>query len=97
MLELLASGRLVELALSFMVLEAAALAAFHWFTGRGLSVFDVLGHLSAGAFLMLALRSALVGDPPAWTAAFLGASLPAHLLDLGRRWRRSGRVAYRAR
>lgn len=81
------TGRVVDLVLAVMALEAVALVvAFSW-TGRGIRPADVLGHLSAGFFLLLALRSALVGQHWAWTGLFLTASLPAHLIDLVRRWR----------
>lgn len=87
MAELVSSGRIVDMVLVFMTAEVSVLLLVRRLRGRGLGVLDVLGHLSAGAFLMLALRNALNGGDWTWTALFLLASLPAHLIDLGRRWR----------
>lgn len=87
MAELLASGRLVDLILALVVLEAIVLVLWHRRTGRGLVPRDLLPNLAAGACLLLALRAVLAEAP--WycaSAALAGAGL-AHLLDLGLRWR----------
>jgi hypothetical protein len=86
--ELVASGRIVDLILGFMLLEGLALALWHRRTGRGLAPLDVLANVLAGACLLLALRAALVGAAWFWIAFALSAALFAHLLDLARRWRR---------
>lgn len=79
------SGQIVYVALVALVLEVAILA---WARRQtGLELLDVLGNLLAGAFLLLALQSALRGAPWLHTAAFMTASFPAHLFDLGRRAR----------
>jgi hypothetical protein len=86
--ELFATGRVVDLILGLVVLEAVLLLAWRWRSGGGLALIDIAANLAAGAFLMLALRSALVGDPWTSTAPWLLAGLTAHLLDLWRRWPR---------
>jgi hypothetical protein len=86
--ELVASGRIVDLILGFMVLEGLVLAVWHRRTGRGLAPLDVLANVLAGACLLLALRAALVGAAWFWIALALSAALFAHLFDLVRRWRR---------
>ena len=85
MKELLESGRLVDIALALVVMEAAVLG---WRRrAGGVPLLDVVGQLLAGALLLLALRSALTGASHVWTLLLLSASLPAHLFDLARRAR----------
>lgn len=81
------SGQVVDLILGLMLLEGMALAVYHVKTGRGLTPGDLLGNLLAGAFLLLALRTALVQAWWGWMALSLAAALLAHLADLRRRWR----------
>ena len=85
--ELFASGRLVDLILILVVVEAAALMLYWRRFGGGISPFDLLPNLCAGAFLLLAMRAALTGG--GWMAASgcLAAAGLAHLADLYRRWR----------
>lgn len=85
--ELFASGRGIDIALVCIALEGALLVGLRRRTGRGLKPLDVLGHLLAGALLLLAMRCALTGADYRWTALFLSASFPAHLFDLARRAR----------
>lgn len=85
--ELFASGRIVDLILLFIGLELALLTLLHRWRGMGVPPMELLGHLASGAALLLALRSALVGAAWIWTAAWLAAALVAHLIDLARRWR----------
>jgi len=56
--------------------------------GRGVSPGDLLPNLFAGALLLLALRLSLGGA--GWQLCYgsLAAAGLAHLVDLGRRWRR---------
>lgn len=84
----LESGRAVDLVLAFLALEALLLLALTRVQGPGLRPLDVLGQLAAGALLLGAVRCALTGADPRWTAGFLLAALPAHLFDLARRWKR---------
>ncbi len=88
MAELFASGRLVDLILIVVVIEAMVLMLLWLRAGRGVAPADLLPNLCAGAFLLLAMRAALAGS--GWTtAAFcLAAAGLAHLIDIYRRWRR---------
>lgn len=88
MAELIASGRIADVILAFMVLEAAVLYAYRRRTGRGIASVDLAINLLAGASLLLALRAALVGAAWPWIAACVVAALLTHLADLGRRWQR---------
>jgi hypothetical protein len=82
MRELFASGRIVDLILALVVLEAVALAIWHRCTRRGVGLPAVLPNLCAGAALLLAVRAALVGAWWGWVAVALVAGLLAHLVDL---------------
>ena len=87
MAELVASGRVLDLILAGMALEAVGLAVHHRSTGRGVRPARLLPNLLSGMCLLLAMR---VGAGSAWwgwvSLALLGA-LAFHLLDLGRAWR----------
>jgi hypothetical protein len=84
--ELFAGGRIVDLVLAIMLVEAVALAAYHRRTRRGLAPAAVVLNLAAGAALLLALRGALVGAGWGWIALALAGALAAHLADLRQRW-----------
>jgi len=86
--DLFASGRVVELILGLMVLEAVVLLAWRRRTGSGIHPFDLVINLCAGALLLLALRAAIVASDPLAAAPFLAAALVAHIADLARRWTR---------
>lgn len=88
MQELFSNGRIVDLILLLMVVEAAVLGLHNRRTGRGLPVRQVVTVLMAGGFLLLALRAALTGAAWSSIALFLGLGLIAHLADLVGRWRR---------
>ena len=88
MQELFANGRIIDLILLLMVVEAAVLGLHNRRTGRGLPVRQVVTVLLAGGFLMLALRAALTGAAWSSIALFRGLGLLAHLADLAGRWRR---------
>lgn len=90
MAELVASGRLVDIALALVCLEALALLVVAG-RRRGLraGALDILPNLASGACLMLALRAALVGSGWGWVVVFLTLALIAHVADLARRLRRS--------
>ena len=83
-----ASGRVADLVLLILLLEATALALWHRRTGRGLAPAAILGLALPGVALVLALRAALVGAGWPWVAAALTAAFAAHLLDLWLRLRR---------
>jgi len=84
------SGHAIDFILAVVALEILGLYAWRRRTRRGLPLRDVIGQLSAGVFLLLAVRCALVDAGWYWTASFLTLSLPAHALDLARRWRAHG-------
>ena len=88
MRELFASGRVVELILGFMLVEAVVLVIYHRRSGRGVRPLDLAFNLAAGALLLLALRTALVDPDPLAPAPYLAVALFAHLADLARRWQR---------
>jgi len=85
--ELFATGRIVDLILGLMVLEALVLIVFRRSAGHGIAPVDLVASLLAGAMLLLALRFALTGAGWLPVAACLAAALVAHLWDLRRRWR----------
>ncbi len=85
--ELFASGRIVDLVLGLMLLEALVLVAYRRRTGRGIAAGNLVASLLAGALLLLALRLALAGEAWPAIAACLAVALVAHLWDLARRWR----------
>lgn len=85
---LFASGRIVDLVLGLVALEAVLLVSYRRRSGRGVAVAELLAFLFAGACLLLALRAALVGASWEWVAAPLAGSFAAHVADLRLRWRR---------
>jgi len=88
MADLFASGRLVDLILVVVVLEAAVLLLY-WQRGRrGIAPLDLLPNLCAGAFLLLALRVTLAGGGWLMVSLCLSAAGLAHLIDVYRRWRK---------
>ena len=88
MRELFASGRLVDLILVLVVAEAGLIAVYWRVTGRGIRTLDLLPNLVAGAFLLLALRTSLMGQDWTLTCACLAVAGLAHVVDIARRWRR---------
>lgn len=87
MSSLFASGRIADLILALVVIEAIALIVYWRRRGRGVPPLDLIVNLASGACLMLALRSALMHQSWQWTAAWLAAAGVAHLADIARRWR----------
>jgi hypothetical protein len=85
---LFASGWIVDVILAGLVLEAVALLLYRSQTGRGIPAVGLLTNLLAGACLLMALRSALVGQAWYSTAAWLTIALFAHIADLAQRWRK---------
>jgi hypothetical protein len=86
MIALFSTGRVVDLILAFVFLEAVFIAIHRGKTGRGVRLREIAAGMLAGVFLLLALRCALVGERWPWIATWLLAALIAHLADLaGRR------------
>ncbi|MGQ0455685.1 MAG: hypothetical protein ACT4OU_01350 [Hyphomicrobium sp.] len=86
MQDLFQSGRIADIVIALMAIEAVALIAYARATGRGIPARQVLSNLTAGVCLFLALRLALTGAPWTWIGGALAASLAAHLADLKSRW-----------
>ena len=84
---LFASGRFVDVILTFMVIEGAVLIAYQRATGRGIAPLALIANLLAGGGILLALRATLSGWGAGASSAFLAVSFAAHLTDLQRRWR----------
>lgn len=96
MAELLASGRLLDLILIGVGLEALALVGWRLYRGGNPSAASLASNLAAGAALMLALRAALLGAHWTLLAGWLSAAFVAHIADLSFRFqdaRRAGRFA----
>lgn len=91
MAALFESGRIVDLILGMMLLEALALGIWRRRTGRGVPLPGLLTNLAAGACLLLALRAALGGDGWEMVAVWLGAGLATHVADLRGRWGEASR------
>jgi hypothetical protein len=84
--ELFASGRIVDLILGLMMLEALTLAAYRSVLGRGPGAAQLSANLGAGACLLLALRAALTGAEWSVVAVALAAAGAMHVLDIRSRW-----------
>lgn len=87
MAELFASGRIVDLIIALIVVEAAALVALRRTRRRGPDVASVIAMLVPGVFLLLALRAALTAAPWTTISLWLAAALVAHIADVAHRMR----------
>ena len=86
MSELIAGGRAIDWILGLVALEAVLLIALRAFTRRGPAPLSFLGNLLSGAFLLLALRTALAGGSLLTIWLCLIGALIAHVADLFARW-----------
>lgn len=84
---LVESGRIAELILLLVVIEALAFTLLGQRV-RGLGLRELVGTLAAGAALLLALRAALRDEPWTAVASWLALAGVAHAADLLRRWSR---------
>lgn len=75
------SGRIVDPILVLIVLELTGLLILRARLKRGPSALALTAHLAAGAFLLLALRGALVGAGWPWIALTLLCAFAAHIAD----------------
>jgi hypothetical protein len=80
------SGRIVDIVLLLLALEALAVIAWRQRARRNTLAPELLGWLLSGAFLLLALRAALTDAWWGWIALFLAAAGVAHAVELARRW-----------
>ena len=83
-----ANGRVVDLIVIFMLIEAVVLVSYRRLTGHELNTLEIVVVLLPGLCLLLALKSALTQEPWPWILAWLGAALVMHLADLWQRQRR---------
>jgi hypothetical protein len=88
MAEIFIDGRMIDIILALVAVEAVALLALRAVFGRGPAPAAFVGNLLAGVFLLLALRNALDGGSWTWMAICLLAALVAHLADLALRFER---------
>ncbi|HZF74460.1 MAG TPA: hypothetical protein VE033_01315 [Acetobacteraceae bacterium] len=83
---LFSTGRVADLILLTLALEAVLLGAWWRLSGTGVPPRALLPFLAAGACFALALRVALTDGWWGWVAVLLGGAFLAHLLDVGLRW-----------
>jgi len=87
MAELFASGRVLDLILIGMAVEAVGLVAFYRLRRRGVRPARLLPNLLSGMCLLLAMRVGAGGAWWGWVSLSLLGALAFHLVDLGRAWR----------
>lgn len=87
MADVFASGRIVDIVIAFMAVEAMALLLLRHRLGFRVPAIDVALLLVPGFCLLMAMRAALSGSDWPVMAAWLLAALAAHLADLARRAR----------
>lgn len=85
--ELFEDGRIVDLILALVALEAVLLMVIFGRCNIGGAARRWLANLFSGASLLLAVRLALTGAAWYWVAACLLASLVAHVIDMIFRYR----------
>lgn len=87
MAELFASGRVLDLILAGMALEAIGLVGLYRLRSRGVPPARLLPNLLSGMCLLLAMRVGAGGAWWGWVSLSLLGALAFHLVDLGRAWR----------
>ena len=87
MSDLFASGRLVDIILLIVAIEAVALGLYWRATGKGVAPADLLPNLIAGGCLLLALRLVIANADWRAVCAVLAAAGIASAIDISRRWR----------
>lgn len=88
MRDFIASGRIADLVLAIMAVEAAFIFAVLRPAGSR-SALGIAGNLVAGAGLVLALRCSLTGAEWPWIAGSLLLSMAGHVADMATRsWSR---------
>ena len=80
--DLVRSGRIAEIALAILCLEAVVLIVLCRQRRRADQLPGLLAHIAAGACLLLALRAALVDASWLAVALPLAGALVAHTIDL---------------
>lgn len=90
MAELFETGRVVDLILAVVALEALVLGGFAMRRRLRAPIAGLLLNLAAGGSLLLALRAVLTDAPWPVAGAWLALALFAHVADLALRLRRDG-------
>ncbi|MGB5833498.1 MAG: hypothetical protein WBG92_16085 [Thiohalocapsa sp.] len=85
---LFTSGRIIDLILLLVAVEAVLLAWLSRHYGREQLFADIAPTLVSGALLLLTVRAALADVWWGWIALILALALMSHLADLALRWRR---------
>jgi hypothetical protein len=80
--ELVTSGRMIDVILVLVVIEALALSALHRRSARWPSLRMLMPNLLSGVALLFAVRLALADAWWGWLSACLLAALVMHLADL---------------
>lgn len=88
MTELFTSGRIADVIIAVLAIEAVVLTLLRWRRGIGPPTGVLLSFLASGAGLALALKAVLAGAPWSLTAAALTLSLAAHIASLAATWGR---------
>ena len=83
----MSSTQLVDVVMGIALLEAVALLAFFWATGRGVAPLQFLPNLFSGLALMVGLRCVITGQPTLYLAACLVVSGTLHAVGLWHSWR----------
>jgi hypothetical protein len=85
--DFVSSGRIVDVVLVVIAIEAIVLTARRTISGRGIETAALLRALAPGVFLLLAVRTALTGASWGAVAACLSVAGILHALDLAYRYR----------
>lgn len=84
---LFASGRMIDLILVGIALQAVGLWGLKRFAGVGPGLKPLIWTMAAGLALMLAIRASLTGADWPWVGGFMAGGLMCHVIDLRRRWK----------
>jgi hypothetical protein len=85
--DLITSGRIADLILAIMAIEAAIFGILSRRTGKGPPIGLLIVTMLSGAFLVLALRGALTGAAWPLIAGALTLSMVAHAAFIAVAWR----------
>jgi len=89
MKELFSSGHIVDFILALVALEAIFVIGWRLYKKGGPALLAFISNLLAGTFLLLGLRSALVGASWPLISLCLSAGLLSHLINLVMTWERT--------
>ena len=84
--DLIASGRIVDIMLGFVIVEVALLLLWRWGKGDGIPPSRLLINVGAGGSLMLALKAVFADADWTVVAGCLVLALVLHVSDLATRW-----------